>query len=66
MTLKVSLDGGTTWSACTPSTIDFEQYPTLLLRFVDGGEEELPSWLLSQNMPSASALGSIHNRATTR
>jgi hypothetical protein len=45
MTLKVSLDSGSTWSACTPSLIDFEQYPALLLRLVDGGEEELPSWI---------------------
>jgi hypothetical protein len=45
MTLNVSLDGGSTWSAGTPGLIDFEQYPALLLRFVDGGEEELPSWI---------------------
>jgi len=45
MTLKLSLDGGSTWSAYTPGLIDFEQYPTLLLRFVESGEEELPSWI---------------------
>ena len=45
MTLKVSLDCGRTWSACTPGLIDFEQYPALLLRFVESGEEELPSWI---------------------
>ena len=46
MTLKVSLDCGRSWSACTPGLIDFEQYPTLLLRFVDAdNEEELPSWI---------------------
>ena len=46
MTLNVSLDGGSTWSVCTPGRIDFERYPALLLRFVDGGkEEELPSWI---------------------
>ena len=45
MTLKVSLDCGRTWSACTPGLINFEQYPALLLRFVENGEEELPSWI---------------------
>ena len=45
MTLKVSLDCGRSWSACTPGLIDFEQYPALLLRFVESGEEELPSWI---------------------
>ena len=46
MTLNVSLDGGSTWSVCTPGLIDFEQYPALLLRFVDAAnEEELPSWI---------------------
>jgi hypothetical protein len=59
MTLNVSLDGGSTWSTYTPALIDFEQYPALLLRFVDGGEEELPAWIaprkLSESMASASA-----------
>ena len=46
MTLNVSLDGGSTWSVCNPSLIDFEQCPALLLRFVDAAnEEELPSWI---------------------
>jgi len=59
MTLNVSLDGGSTWSVCTPGRIDFERYPALLLRFVDGGnEEELPSWIapsvLSERRRSAS------------
>ena len=46
MTLNVSLDGGSTWSVCTKGLIDFEQYPALLLRFVDtANEEELPSWI---------------------
>ena len=46
MTLNVSLDGGSTWSVCTRGLIDFEQYPALLLRFVDAAnEEELPSWI---------------------
>ena len=46
MTLNVSLDGGSTWSVCVPGLIDFEQYPALLLRFVDAAtEEELPSWI---------------------
>jgi len=58
MTLNISLDGGSTWSVCTPGLIDFE-HPALLLRFVDGGEEELPSWIAprgpSESMPSASA-----------
>jgi hypothetical protein len=47
MTLNVSLDGGSSWSVCTPGLIDFEQYPALRLRFVDAAnEEELPSWIL--------------------
>lgn len=60
MTLRVS-DGGSTWSVCTPDLIDFEQYPSLLLRFVDAAnEEELPSWiaprvLSPKRMHSASA-----------
>ena len=46
MMLNVSLDGGSTWSVCTPGLIDFEQCPALLLRFVDAAnEEELPSWI---------------------
>jgi hypothetical protein len=46
MTLNVSLDGGSSWSVCTPGLIDFEQYPALRLRFVDAAnEEELPSWI---------------------
>jgi hypothetical protein len=47
MTLNVSLDGGSTWSVYTPGLINFEQYPALLLRFVDAAnEEELPSWIV--------------------
>ena len=46
MTLNVSLDGGSSWSVCTPALIDFEQYPALRLRFIDAAnEEELPSWI---------------------
>jgi hypothetical protein len=58
MTLNVSLDGGSTWAVCTPDLIDFE-HAGLLLRFVEDGEEELPSWiaprLVSDSMRSASA-----------
>ena len=59
MVLNLSLDGGSTWSLCTPDLVDFERYPGLLLQFVDGGnDEELPSWIapnvLSEGIPSAS------------
>jgi hypothetical protein len=58
MVLNVSLDGGSTWSLCTPGLVDFEQYPALELRFVEGvHEEELPSWIYpsvpSDGMPAS-------------
>ena len=71
MTLNVSLDGGSTWSVCTKGLIDFEQYPALLLRFVDtANEEELPSWIapraLSQKECAQHPLDvSIHNTEAT-
>jgi hypothetical protein len=60
MTLKVSLDDGGTWSAYTPGLIDFEQYPALLLRFFEGGEEELPPWIspcLQRRLDARSIIG---------
>jgi hypothetical protein len=60
MTLKVSLDGGATWSTCTPDLIDFEHYPALLLRFIEGGEEELPPWIspcLQRRLDARSIIG---------
>ena len=71
MTLNVSLDGGSTWSVCTKGLIDFEQYPALLLRFVDtANEEELPSWIapraLNLNECAQRPLDiSIHNTEAT-
>jgi hypothetical protein len=58
MVLNVSLDGGSTWSLCTPGLVDFEQYPALELRFVEGvDEEELPSWIapsvLEEEVPAS-------------
>ena len=57
MTLNVSLDGGTTWTVCTPGLIDFEEYPALLLQFVEtANEEELPSWITEKKLsPTESA-----------
>jgi hypothetical protein len=51
MTLNVSLDGGNTWTVCTEGLIDFEEYPALLLRFVDMATvEALPSWMTRKRL----------------
>ena len=66
MTLNVSLDGGSTWSVCTQGLIDFEQYPALLLRFVDtANEEELPSWIAPRALSERPLDVSIHNTEAT-
>jgi hypothetical protein len=67
MTLNVSLDGGSSWSVCTPALIDFEQYPALRLRFIDAAnEEELPSWIAPLGLsPQHSPDDSIEDEEST-